>query len=137
MSMNRYLFLLIILLTSSCYEFQAAPKRMFNVSQEFIDLSMEVDGDWDRICIITPYSNNAIVQETIGFKYDIESKSSIDVLDGITLLVATNQNKVVQYFEVPRNNIDFSSLGLGCYASGNAKFKVIKDQNGWFSVKHS
>jgi hypothetical protein len=135
--MNRYLFLLIVLLISSCSEFQDAPKRVFKISQSFVDLSLEVDGDWERICIIPPYSSNGIVSKLLGFKFDVESKSSIDVLDGITLLVVINKNKVVKYFDVPRNNIDFSSLDLGCYKNGNAKFSLIKDQNGWVSLKHT
>tara|TARA_R110000737_G_scaffold344635_1_gene372016 strand:- start:468 stop:875 length:408 start_codon:yes stop_codon:yes gene_type:complete len=135
--MNRCVFLLLVLFCSACSKIGNAPERTFDVSNNTVDLSQEIKGDWDRVCIFTPYFNNQGAEEVLGFKFDIESKSGIYISDGITLLVVVNANEVTQYFEVPRNNIDFSSLKSDCYKKGDAKFKIIKGKTGWLSVQHT
>jgi len=61
----------------------------------------------------------------------------IYALDGITLLITIKGNEVVEYFETPRNNIDFSSLDAGCYERGDSKFVIIRDANGWPYVQNT
>lgn len=136
MYMNRYLTFIFVIFLSSCSKVGEAPERTFDYSQEIIDLSVEIRGSWDQVCIIKPYSDNQIAEELLGFKFDIERKSGIFVLDGITLLVATSEKQVIEYFEVPRNNIDFSSLKPGCYSKADSKFKII-NRDGWYSVQHT
>jgi len=134
--MNWYLTFIFVIFLSSCSKVDEASKRTFDYSKEIIDLSVEIKGNWEQVCIITPYSDNQIAEELLGFKFDIETKSGIFVSDGITLLVATSKNQVFKYFEVPRNNIDFSSLKSGCFRKADSKFKVIS-RNGWYSVQHT
>ena len=133
--MNKCLTVILVILLISCSKAGEAPERTFDHSKEFVDLSIEIRGNWKQVCIITPYSNNQSAEDLIGFKFDIETKSKIHTLDGITLLVATDGNKVFEYFEVPRNNLDFSSLKSSCYSKDDSKFKIIK-RNGWNGVQH-
>ena len=133
--MNKCLTVILVILLISCSKVGEAPERTFDHSKEFVDLSIEIRGNWKQVCIITPYSNNQSAEDLIGFKFDIETKSKIHTLDGITLLVATDGNKVFEYFEVPRNNLDFSSLKSSCYSKDDSKFKIIK-RNGWNGVQH-
>ena len=134
--MKLYLTFIFVIFLSSCSKVEEAPERTFDHSQEFIDFSVEIHGNWEKVCVITPYSNNQFAEELLGFKFDIEAKSGISVLDGITLLVVTSENKVVKYFEVSRDNIDFSSLKASCYNKSDSEFKII-NSNGWYSVKHT
>ena len=133
--MNKCLTLILVILLISCSKVGEAPERTFDHSKEFVDLSIEIRGNWKQVCIITPYSNNQSAEDLIGFKFDIETKSKIHTLDGITLLVATDGNKVFEYFEVPRDNLDFSSLKSSCYSKDDSKFKII-NRNGWNGVQH-
>ena len=133
--MIRYLIFIFVIFLSSCAKDDKVLERTFDYSQEIIDLSVEVQGTWDQVCIITPYSDNHIEEEILGFKFDIETKSGILLLDGITLVMAISGNQVVEYFEVPRNNIDFSSIKSGCFLKSDSKFKII-NKNGWYSVQH-
>jgi len=130
----------LIVFCVSCSKIGEAPERTFDISKESIDLSVELLGNWQRVCIITPYSNNQYAEEILGFKFDVENNSSILSSDGITLLITVKDNEVVEYFEVPRNNLDFSSLKTGksrCYIKGNAKFKIIEGKAGWHSAQQA
>ncbi|MDO6692548.1 hypothetical protein Q4574_04585 [Aliiglaciecola sp. 3_MG-2023] len=135
--MNPYSLLIILLAVVSCTKQQTAPTRLFDVSIGVIDLSRELMGNWEKVCFITPYTNNDAVKQLLGFNFDVENKSAISVLDSITLVVTVNGNQVTEYFETPRHNIDFSSLQAKCFTKSNARFKIVRDENGWPNMQHS
>ncbi|WP_342807992.1 hypothetical protein [Alteromonas sp. M12] len=135
--MNRFIVLLLLFAIVSCAKFETAPTRTFDISSGVVDLSIEVGGNWDKVCFITPYTDNAGAKEVLGFDFNVEEKSGISILDGITLVIATKGSQVIEYFETPRSNIDFSSLNSGCFSKFNAKFKVVKDNNGWPNVQNT
>ena len=133
--MNKYFYLILVFLSSSCTNNQAVYERSFDYDSGVVDLSAEIEGDWDKVCLITPYFDNQLAEELIGFKFDVESKSDIYVSDGITLLLVIKDEHVIEQFQVPRNNIDFSSVDADCYLSGKAKFKIITKENNWRAVE--
>jgi hypothetical protein len=135
--MNKSVFLVLALLLSACTEIIGAQKLTFDTSSNIVDLSKEVNGKWDRVCILTPYSTNQYAEKVLGFKFDVETKTDIFSSDGISLLIFANDNNAIQYYEVPRNNVDFSSLDTSCYKHDSAKFKLNKKANGWVSVQHT
>ena len=137
MSMNKSIFLVLVLLLSSCTEIIGVQKLTFDTSGNIVDLSKEVDGKWDRVCILTPYSTNKYAEEILGFKFDVETKTDIFSSDGISVLIFVNDNHAIKYYEVPRNNVDFSSLDAACYRHGRAKFILHKKTSGWVSVQHT
>lgn len=133
--MNKYFYLILVFLCSSCTNNQAVYERSFDYDSGVVDLSAEIEGDWDKVCLITPYFSNKLAEELIGFKFDVEYKSDIYVSDGITLLLVIKDEHVIEQFQVPRNNIDFSSVDADCYLNGKAKFKIITKENNWRAVE--
>ncbi|WP_338728573.1 hypothetical protein V8687_11195 [Shewanella baltica] len=75
-----------------------------------IDLGKEIEGDWDKVCFLPPYTNNDLAREVLSIEFDAEGNSGVYVLDSITLVVIIKQNTVLECFETPRNNVDFASL---------------------------
>ena len=120
----------IILLSASaalCACSSGTPKALklaLEPSGGRIDLSESLPGEWGRVCVIPPYSTNEHASEILGIPLNIESKSSIYMLDSIALLVAMWGESVSGLFEVPRGGVDFTHLGGKCYRRGDARFAV-------------
>jgi hypothetical protein len=132
--MKFYVFLPLLFLSISCSEIGKAPKRVFTFSGSTIDLSTEIEGDWDKVCLFTPYSSNQEAERLIGFEFDIESKSNIYELDSITLFLVVKRRQVIDYFEVPRNSIDFSAREADCYPREKAWFNIVTDSAGGYKI---
>lgn len=128
---NRLFLAILILLTVSCSKSYNPPIKTFDVPYGELRLSEKLDGDWERVCLIKPYSTNELAEQIIGFQFDVESKSGISVLDGITLVLVISNESVIEYFETPRNNVDFSSLKQNCFYRADANFQVKRGSDGW------
>jgi hypothetical protein len=87
-----------------------------------VDLAATVPGQWERVCVLGPYSNNATASQTLGFPWDVESHSSIVSNDGISLLLFVQDSKVIAYTEHERRFGDFSNLSGRCFPRSNARF---------------
>ena len=120
-----------MLLTISCTRIEQASTQIFDVSTDTINLPLDIKSDWDKFCVITPYSTEKYASEILGIDFVVMDKSNISVAENITLLVFMNKNDVIQYFETPRNNVDFTSLGARCFKKSEAKFNIMRDANGW------
>lgn len=76
--------------------------------------------EWDRVCFLHPYSNNARAAEVLGFPWNAEGKTSIRTNDGINVIVFVKGDAVVDYVEHPRNQGDFASVDPRC---------IVRDQS--------
>lgn len=114
-------FTLVFLVACTRYD-STAQALDFDGYNDKIVLSEHVKSDWEQVCIFGPYSNNDYAQSTLGFAWDIESKSSIFANDGISLLVFIEDNRVLAHFEVSRRNVDFANLSGNCLNRNNAIF---------------
>jgi hypothetical protein len=65
---------------------------------------------WDRVYIFAPYTSIDTINQTLGYAWATERKTSIYQNDGISLLVFTAAGKVVGYVEYPRGKGDFAAL---------------------------
>jgi hypothetical protein len=116
--------------------FQAQELKL-DLSKAYVDLAETLVGDWERVCLITPYSSNEYASEVVGFHVNVEERSRISVLDGISLLVTVKNQNIEDMYEVPRKNLDFSSLGAHCYERGNARFTIKYDKFGQPHANHT
>ena len=102
------------------------------VAGQAVDLITVQAGDWDRVCLLGPYSNDRAAKEILGFSWPVESRSSIDGNDGISLLLFVRQQHVVLAVEHPRDRGDFSGLSGRCFAPDQARFVVRAGRaDGW------
>ena len=90
-----------------------------------IDLTKAVPSDWDRVCVLGPYSTDTIAATTLGFDWKVDMHSSIGSSDSISLIVFEKHGKVVRDIDVPRRDGDFSNLSGRCFPRDHAKF-VLK-----------
>ena len=88
----------------------------------FVNLDEVVPGNWDKVCILGPYSDSKAAKTTLGFEWEIESKSSIATNDGIAQLLFVQENRVVVSTEHPRHDGDFTNLSRQCFPREQSTF---------------
>jgi hypothetical protein len=98
---------------------------------DVLDLTTISDKDWDRVCIISPYSLNAHAEKVIGFYWDIQNNAKITVNDGISLLLFIKNNTVVEFVQHPRNIGDFTNIKPECIVRNEAKFVLDSTEKQW------
>ena len=121
----------------SCSRIEQASTKIFDVSADTINLASEIKIDWDRFCVITPYSTDVYASEILGLDFVVMDKSNISVTENIALLVFVDKSNVVKYFETPRNNVDFTSLGARCFEKSEATFNIVREANGWMYLERT
>lgn len=85
-----------------------------------IDMTEVAPFDWDRVCVLRPYSGPNQAREVLGFDWAVEDKSDIGSLDAISLLVFVQGREVVAYAEHPRGQGDLALLKPWCLDRGAA-----------------
>jgi hypothetical protein len=131
----RAIGVLCLLLIVSCGQSSSlsdAITRHFNSTNgRAVSLSAAVPSEWERVCILGPYSNNATTKLTLGFEWDAKKKTSIQTNDGISLLLFVEGTSVVRYTEHSRANGDFSNLAGRCFKREVADFvHIAKPKSG-------
>ena len=97
-----------------------------------VNLAAAVPGNWEKVCVLGPYSTNETAKKALGFEWSAESKTSITTNEGISLLLFVRENKVIAYVEHPRNHGDFSNLTAQCFPKEKAQFvHDPKPAKGW------
>lgn len=116
-------------MASCSSEYGGSHKLPIKSVDGLVNLAEVVDGEWDRVCIFSPYSTNQVAEDVLGFKWPLETESGVGVNDGVSLLVFVKSSSVASFYEIPRNTTDFTNLGGACYGREDSVFKV--DSNGW------
>lgn len=97
--------------------------RLFELSGGgSVNLAQAVPGPWDEVCVLGPLSDNTAAGKTLGFDWNVESKSSIQTNEAIALLVFIKDGDVLHYVEHPRADGDFSNLSGKCFAREESVF---------------
>ncbi|MFN0037936.1 MAG: hypothetical protein ACKVP2_00275 [Burkholderiales bacterium] len=79
--------------------------------------------DWDRVCVLGPYTNASAAREVLGARdWNSELFSRIAVSDVISTLVFLANEKISYVVEVPRQEADFANLSRQCYPREAAIF---------------
>lgn len=87
--------------------------------------------DWNRVCIIGPYSDNVEAERILGFQWDMQSKTSIMTNEGVNLLVFIKDREILAFTEHPRNKGDFQLSKQHCFVRSYAVFSRKVDPGGW------
>lgn len=112
---------------------QVAPTRQIATELELrptsghMDLSEVIDGKWETLCFIGPYTHNEQASEIAGFPLDVEGASDIVWSDRIVLLAAIAGGHRTRLFEVRRGNVDFVHRAGECYPRARSTFRVADD----------
>lgn len=98
-----------------------------------LDLATLGPKDWERMCVLGPYTNNQRANEILGFHWDAEGYTSIYSSDAINVLIFMRGNEVVAYDEVLRSKADFADLDPPCVARTTAILVRTSGGAGWSS----
>lgn len=71
-----------------------------------IDINSLTDFTWDQAFLFPPYTVQESINEQLGVRF--KDPSNMDMRDDIYLLVFLNEEKVVQYAEINRQQADFT-----------------------------
>lgn len=96
-----------------------------------VNLAQIGPSSWERVCVLTPYTNNERAQQVLGVKWDAESRTSIAANDGINVLVFIQDQEIVAYTEYPRGKGDFSKLQPPCLLREQAVVVREQTSDGW------
>jgi hypothetical protein len=95
-----------------------------------IDLAKLGPPTWEKVCVLGSYTPNKEAEKVLGFKWDVEQKSSIAKNDNINLLVFIKGQEVLAYTEHPRNKGDFLKLRSRCLPRNQSTLLRQSDSNG-------
>lgn len=100
-----------------------------------LDLSQVGPDTWQRVCIFGPYTDNKTAEQTLGFAWDLEQVTALDMSDGINVLVfIRNPAEVVAYTAHPRDKGDFADITPQCFEREQAQFERQVGQDGWLRL---
>jgi hypothetical protein len=85
-----------------------------------VNLGLVGPSSWDRVCVLGPYSTNEDAERVLGFKWDLERETSINLHDSFNVLVFIHNNMVVAFTEHPRHKGDFRDITPRCLERSNA-----------------
>lgn len=126
------IFMLAALAACRSQDSTAIANEFLSSDPRGVDLSVAVHGEWDRVCVLGPYSNDAMAADILGFNWPAEALTDISHRDGIAVLVFARDDSVVTYVEHSRGYGDFSNLSGRCFAKDRAKFvQVDRPVTGW------
>jgi hypothetical protein len=96
-----------------------------------LDLTTVGPKDWERVCVLGPYTNNQRAEEILEFHWDSEAQTSISSSDVINVLVFIRGNDVVAYDDVLRSKADFADLDPPCLPRSSAVLVRKSGGSGW------
>ena len=98
------LFILIILaiVFYSFYMIDDNDKILLDIKQkiqqsEYVDFSKIVDGEWDNIILITPYTSKSEIKDKYGIDANRISDFSIEYREDLVLIIFCNEKSIQDY----------------------------------------
>jgi hypothetical protein len=92
-------------------EIEAIVRNEDNRTEEvLINMNAITDFDWDRLFILTPYTDPVMFFNGVGIGWNKTINTSIKYNDSIGLLIFTYESEIINYIEYPRQSGDFSDL---------------------------
>lgn len=98
---------------------------------ETIDIGHLIDGEWDTLYIISPYTSIEEVKKEFGVNLDRLRNNSITYIDGQSLFVFCRDRQIQSYFYIkyPLAEVDYSSLPeKHMLPRGEAIFTSVNEQ---------
>ena len=98
------LFILIIsaIMFYSFYMIDDNDKILLDIRQkiqqsEYVDFSKIVDGEWDNIILITPYTSKSEIKDKYGIDANRISDFSIEYREDLVLIIFCNEKSIQDY----------------------------------------
>lgn len=130
---ERLLLLALAFVPLACSQVQTSISQQISAQYHaaasgVVDLGLVGSDEWDRVCVLPPYTTNRRAQEILGLPWDAQSKTSIFSSDAINVLVFMQAQKVVAHVEHPRIDGDFARSEPSCLHRSMARFKRVGNE---------
>lgn len=112
--LSRQLILGLAVWLVACSE--DLPALDLRVIRGEVDLSRQVPGDWDRVCLLTPYTPTQLAAETTGLSTLEVAGLGIETSDRFHVLFFMRGEQVFAAYQVPRSKVDFAYNQPQCFA---------------------
>ncbi len=89
-----------------------------------IDLAKAMPGNWEKVCILAPYTTNSHVNEILGVPVNVARRSNIGSSDSIALLVTIQDSQVNGLYEIGFRNANFTPHAGECFPKNDARFSI-------------
>jgi hypothetical protein len=86
---------------------------------------------YEKVCILGPYTTNESAEQALGFFWDVQKETEISGNDGINLIVFIKENKVISYVEHSRGKGDFWKLSRKCLDYENSTLTRASKKDDW------
>lgn len=107
-------FSLLLVLLTGCS--QSLIPLTLVVENGHVDLAQQVSGDWDRVCILTPYTTDKQASKLTGLDHSQIAGTGIMSSDSFHVLVFLNGQSLHGLYEVNRNNVEFNLTAPWCFS---------------------
>ena len=136
--MKKVIILFILISFTSCSNNKIANEISENIYAQLkqsewkvIDFSKTVSFQYERVCILGPYTTNESAEQALGFFWDVQKETEISGNDGINLIVFIEKNKVISYVEHSRGKGDFWKLSRKCLDYANSTLTRTSKKDDW------
>jgi hypothetical protein len=104
---------LLALLLTGCS--QPLPTLELEVKNGHVDLAQQVAGDWDNVCVLTPYTTDAQAAKLTGLEIKQISGTGIMSSDGFNVLVFLQNGALKNMYQVDRSEIEINLTEPWCF----------------------
>jgi hypothetical protein len=108
----------------------ALSRQMRQGDGAIVDFTQITPFAWDRFYVFGPYTSPERINEQLGFNWDGAKKTSIELNNGVNLVVFVKDAQVVYWFEHPRNEDLEPLIDPQGHAYRDARFTVYKASDG-------
>jgi hypothetical protein len=96
-----------------------------------IDLARLFPAEWDRVCVLTPYTGRPEAERLLGFRWGGFERSGIEASEGHTLLLFLRGREVAADVLFERRDGDFAAPGRSyCLPRARAVFRAEAPERG-------
>ena len=130
------IWLLSLQLLPSCATQSSSLSRKISTeleTKEIVDLSSFGSFDWEKACVLPPYTNNDAAKASLGFDWNAEEITNIHLHDSFYILAFVKGNEVVEYVEMPRRDRELLTLQPTCISSSNPVI-TFNAENRWKTI---
>jgi hypothetical protein len=96
---------------------------------EHIDLSDVVPQGWDKLTILTPYTEEEKIESILGFSWPQSNNLGISKTESFNVLIFSRNDTVVEWFKFYRSDGDFARITRFSYSPQHATFSVRVDSS--------
>ncbi|WP_283788540.1 hypothetical protein QNI23_001070 [Bermanella sp. WJH001] len=111
--MLKPIILLTLILTAGCSD--SLSTLTLSVENAHVDLAQQVEGDWDSVCILTPYTTDENAAKVTGLNITDVKGTGIENSDSFQVLVFLKNQALHRKYRVSMENARFELTAPWCF----------------------